>query len=80
MNPLFNALMGGQQQMPQDGQQMMGMLRSDPVGTLRNAGFNVPDGIGNDPRATVMHLLQSGQINAPMMQKIRPMLNMMGIR
>ena len=77
MNPLFNALSGGQ---PMNEQNMMGMLRQDPVGTLRNAGFNVPDGIGNDPMATVMHLLQSGQISSPMMQRIRPMLNMMGIR
>ena len=86
MNPLFNMLMG-QPQMPQvpvnngqDMNSMMSQLRSDPTGMLRNAGFNVPDGMANDPRATVMHLMQTGQINSPMMQKIRPMLNMMGIR
>lgn len=84
MNPLFNSLMGGQPQMPvnngQDMNNMMGQLRADPSSMLRNAGFNVPDGMANDPKATVMHLMQTGQINAPMMQRIRPMLNMMGIR
>ena len=80
MNPLFSALMGNPQmpQMPQ--QDMMNRLRSNPAEMLKNAGFNVPDGMANDPRATVMHLMQTGQISNPMMQRIMPMLNSMGIR
>lgn len=81
MNPLFTALMGQQPNTNQDMNMMMGQLRSDPAGMLRNAGFNVPEGMANDPRATVMHLMQTGQINSPMMQRIQPMLNsLMGRR
>ena len=81
MNPLFTALMGQHPNTNQDMNMMMGQLRSDPAGMLRNAGFNVPEGMANDPRATVMHLMQTGQINSPMMQRIQPMLNsLMGRR
>lgn len=72
MNPLFTSLMG---QVPQ--QDSMNQLRSNPSAMLRNAGFNVPDGIVNDPRATVMHLMQTGQISNPMMQRIMPMIQQM---
>ena len=69
---------------PSNGPQMtmmdaMQQLRSDPAGTIRRAGYNVPDEIAGNPQATVMHLIQSGQIGGPMMQKIRPMLQMLGI-
>jgi len=55
----------------------MTQLRSNPAQMIRNAGYNVPDDVVNNPQATVMHLLQSGQIRNPMMQRIQPMLNML---
>lgn len=83
MNNLFNTLMGETAIPGGNGQnmnEMMSRLRSDPVSVLRNAGYTVPDNMVNDPKATVMHLIQSGQVNSPMMQKIQPMLNMLGMR
>ena len=92
MNPLFNALFGSKQgqiqpaQAPavnppmQDTNALMGQLRANPAETIRNAGYNVPDEISGNPQATVMHLIQTGQINNPMMQRIMPMLQRMGIR
>lgn len=55
----------------------MRQLQSDPAGTLRQRGFSVPDEIAGNPQATVMHLIQSGQVGGQMMQRIQPMLNML---
>ena len=55
-------------------------LRSDPAGMIKQAGFNVPEEYANDPRATVMHLIQSGQVGGQMMRMIAPMLNRLGVR
>ena len=44
---------------------------------IKQAGYNVPDEIANNPQAAVMHMIQSGQIGGPMMRRIQPMLNML---
>ena len=94
MNP-FQTIMGAMgRQMPQntapaqpmnngqapDWNALMGQLQADPAGALRTAGYNVPDELIGNPQAMVMHLLQSGQISNPMMQKIQPLLSRMGVR
>lgn len=87
---LFDRLGGGQPQQhmtpqmtPQQMQQMtqtaMRQLRQNPTGTLKQAGFNVPDGMSN-PRDMVMHILQSGQANGPGMQAARQMMARMGLK
>lgn len=84
-NPLFNQFMGNQtKQEPivPNSQQVsmqdaMSQLRANPAQMIKQAGYNVPDEIANNPQASVMHLLQTGQIKAPMMQRIQPMLNML---
>lgn len=42
-------------------QEAMQQLRADPAGTLKQAGFNVPEGM-TDPRQIVNYLLQSSQV------------------
>ena len=74
---IFNNL--GKQQ-PITMQQAMSELRSHPADLIKQAGFNVPEEYANDPRATVMHLIQSGQVGGPMMRMITPMLNRLGVR
>lgn len=69
-----------QAQQPQQPQQVtfqdaMRQLQSNPAQMIRNAGYNVPDEIAGDPRAAAMHLIQSGQVGGPLMQRIQPMLN-----
>ena len=84
-NPLFNMLTGRTNQPnvqasmpgPQNMQDAMGQLRSNPAQMIRNAGYNVPDEIIGNPQATVMHLIQTGQVSSPMMQRIQPMMNML---
>ena len=58
-------------------QEAMSQLQSNPAQLIRQKGFNVPDEIINNPQATVMHLIQSGQVGGPMMQRIQPMINML---
>ena len=49
-------------------------LKEDPMGMARKAGFQIPEDIKGDPRAMVMHMIQTGQVNSPMMQRILPMI------
>lgn len=42
--------------------QMLNQLKQNPAAVLRQAGFNVPDGMSN-PNQIIQHLLTSGQIN-----------------
>ena len=71
---IFNNL--GKQQ-PVSMQQAMTELRTHPADIIKQAGFNVPANLMGNPQATVMHLMQTGQIRSPMMQRIQPMLNML---
>lgn len=62
-------------------QDAMNELRQHPAQLMKQAGFNVPDEIANNPQASVMHLIQSGQVGGPMMRMVQPMLNkLMGRR
>lgn len=61
-------------------QNQMQQIQNDPIGAARKAGYNIPDNLRNDPRGMVMHLMQTGQIKAPMMQRIMPMLQRLGIK
>ena len=93
MNPLFNTLFGSRMpQFPPTGQQaqnvqgmdwnaLMGQLHGNTAGVIKEARYDVPAEIANDPQAAAMHIIQSGQAaNNPMMRFIAPMLNRMGIR
>lgn len=58
---MFDQL-GKGQQAQQNPVQMLSQLRSNPVGMLKQAGYNIPDGMTN-PQQIINHLLNSGQIN-----------------
>ena len=49
-------------------------LQQDPIGAAKRAGFNIPENIAGNPQAMVQHLIQTGQVSNPMMQKIMPMI------
>jgi len=55
-------------------------LQRDPVGIGRQAGYQIPEGIGNNPQAIFRHLMQTGQITNPMMQRLLPLMQRMGLR
>ena len=55
-------------------QMSMQQLRQDPIGMARQAGYNIPENLAGNPQAMVQHLIQSGQISNPMLQRIMPMI------
>ena len=55
-------------------QELLQQLQRDPKSAITKAGVNIPEQLIGDPRAMVMHLLQSGQVGGPLMQQILPML------
>ena len=63
-----------------NGQPQMNMqqLQNDPVGMAKQAGYNIPQNLANNPQAMVQHLIQTGQISNPMLQKIMPMIQRLG--
>lgn len=76
MNPLY-AAMNGNQSGGADLWQMIRQIQSNPIGMLRQAGYNVPDGIGGNPQEAVMHLMRTGQVGGAMMQRIQPIMSML---
>lgn len=70
---LFDKLNGS----PQRPQVTMQDIKNDPVGVGRGQGYNIPDSMGRDPRAIAMHLIQTGQVGGPLLQKVMPMIQRM---
>lgn len=68
-------------QTPQQGNpmQMLSQLRSNPAGMLRQAGYNIPDGM-NNPQQIVNHLLNSGQVNQGRLNMAQQMAQQFGRR
>ena len=65
-----------------NGQPQMNMqqLQNDPVGMAKQAGYDIPQNLAGNPQAMVQHLIQTGQISNPMMQKIMPIMQRMGLK
>ena len=59
-------------------QEMMRKLQENPGEFMKSAGVNVPQEMLGDPKAMVMHLIQTGQVSSPMLQRIMPMIRQMG--
>ena len=75
MNPFFNALGGGNM----NPMQMLAQLRSNPLGMLRQAGFNIPDNI-NNPQAIIQHLMNSGQLSQNQVNQAQQMARNLGMK
>ena len=52
-------------------------LQENPCEFLKRAGANVPEDIMHDPQAIVMHLIRTGQVSSPVLQRIMPMIQSM---
>jgi len=64
----------------QQPQMNMQQLQNDPIGAAKQAGYQIPDSLRNDPRGMVMHLMQTGQLSSPVMQKIMPLMQRFGLK
>lgn len=67
-NPLFKAMGGG----GTNPLAMLSQLRSNPLGVLRQLGYNVPQNV-NGPGAIIQHLMNSGQITQAQYEQARQM-------
>ena len=59
-NPLYNSLQKTSAPMPSP-MQYLAQIKANPIGFIRQAGYNIPDGI-TTPQQMIGYLLQSGQI------------------
>lgn len=78
MNPIFNAL-GGAMSGGMNPMQMLTQLKSNPLGLLRSAGYNVPDNMSN-PQAIIQHLMNSGQLSQEQLNKAQQMARNFGLK
>ena len=67
---LFDKVHGNQPNLQQ--------IQRDPIGMARQAGYNIPENLAGNPQAMVQHLIQSGQVSNPMLQRIMPMIRNLG--
>jgi len=68
-NPLY-------QEMHQkiNAQDALRQLKQNPYQLIKQAGYNIPANIANNPQAVVMHILQSGQVSNPMLNMLSRMI------
>lgn len=72
-NPLFNGEKSAQQSQ-MNPQQAISQIKSDSVGYLKQAGYNVPEELASNPMAIAQHLIQSGQIPRTRLTNLMQML------
>lgn len=58
--------------------EQMKQLMQNPQEAAKKAGYNIPPEIVQDPKAMVQHLIMTGQVSSPMLQRIMPMIQRMG--
>lgn len=69
-NPMFN-MMNVLSMLPQ--------LKANPLGMLRQYGFNVPNNI-NNPNDIIQHLMNSGQVSQEQYNQARQMAQTFGFK
>ena len=69
-NPFYNAT---------NPMAMLAQFRTNPLGFLRQAGYNVPENI-NDPNAIIQHLMNSGQISQQQLNNAHIFAQRLGMR
>jgi len=52
-------------------------VKRDPISMGKAKGYNIPENIANNPQAMVMHLIQTGQVGGPLLQRVLPMIRSM---
>ena len=69
---IFDLLTGQQNQLQQ--------VQQNPIQMARQAGYQIPENLAGNPQAMVQHLIQTGQVSNPMLQRIMPMMQRMGLK
>ena len=58
-------------------QEQLRQIQSNPQQFIQQAGWNIPPELMNDPKQMVMHLINSGQVGGPALQRVMPMIRQM---
>jgi len=61
-------------------EQQLQQIKANPIEMAKEKGYNIPEDLSGDPKAMVMHLINSGQVGGPLLQKVRQMIGMMGVK
>lgn len=77
-NPFFSAL-GGAPVGGMNPMAMLNQLKQNPLGLLRQAGYNVPENLSN-PQAIIQHLMNSGQISQAQLNQAQQMAQTFGMK
>ena len=71
---IYDKLNGGNMQ------SQLQQLQRDPLGMARQAGYQIPDNLAGNPQAMVQHLIHTGQVSSPLLQKIMPLMQRLGVK
>lgn len=58
-------------------QEQLQQIQTNPIEMGKEKGFKIPEELAGDPKAMVMHLINSGQVGGQTMQRIMPMIRQM---
>ena len=58
-------------------EEQLRQIQKDTAGAAQKAGYQIPENLYGDPKAMVMHLINSGQVSTPLLQRIMPMIQRM---
>ena len=58
-------------------QEQMNQIQSNPIEMGKKNGYNIPQELANDPKAMVQHMIMTGQVPNPLLQRIMPMVQRM---
>lgn len=67
---LFDKVNGQPQMTVQD-------IQKDPIGMAQKVGYQIPQNLAGNPQAMVQHLIQTGQVGGPALQRVMPMIRRM---
>lgn len=55
-------------------------MRNNPIRFLASKGLNIPEQYANDPKGAVQYLMNNGQMNQGMLNKLMQKAQMMGFK
>lgn len=58
-------------------QEQLQEIKTNPIEFAKKKGFTIPEELANNPQAMIYHLINSGQVGGPAMQRIMPMIQQM---
>ena len=58
-------------------EEQLQQIKTNPIQMGKDKGYNIPENLANDPQAMVQHLIMTGQVSNPLLQRIMPLIQRM---